>query len=350
MLYFDTDYNNGLHPILLQRLAETNDVRSLGYGFDEFTESAKQKIRKASDCHDADVFLLVGGTQTNSTVIASMLHAVEGVVCADTGHINVHEAGAVEMTGHKVMTLPNHFGKLDAGELYMFLKDYAEDPTADHRVRPGMAYISFPTEQGTLYSAEEIDNIYQVCRQFNIYLFVDGARLGYALTSEKTDVSMAFLAHHCDVFYIGGTKVGALCGEAVVFPKGNAPRYFFSIVKQHGALLAKGRLAGVQFDALFTDGLYFRIAAHANKQAAQLRNIMTRHGFKPYNDSPTNQQFFVIPNDVIPLLQRDVMFETWGAYDETSTICRFVTSWATTDDELSAFSSLIHSYFDNHKK
>jgi threonine aldolase len=350
MLYFDTDYNNGLHPYLLQRLAETNGQRTLGYGFDEFSASAKQKICKACGCPDADVFLLVGGTQTNSIVICAMLHAVEGVVCPDTGHINVHEAGAVEMTGHKVMALPNHDGKLDAGELESFLTNFAEDPTADHCVRPGMAYISFPTEQGTLYCAEELDRIYQVCQRHSIPLFVDGARLGYALTSEKSDVSLPFLAHHCDVFYIGGTKVGAICGEAVVFPKGNAPRYFFSIVKQHGALLAKGRLAGVQFDALFTDDLYFRIATHANKQAAQLRDIMTKHGLIPFNDSPTNQQFFVIPNEMISRLQQYVMFETWGAYDETNTTCRFVTSWATTDEELSTLSSILHSCLNNLEK
>lgn len=334
MLHFDTDYNNGLHPRLLESLAKTNDQRTVGYGFDEFTDSAKQKIREACGCPQADVFLLVGGTQTNSTVISAMLHPVEGVVCADTGHINVHEAGAVEYTGHKVMPLPSHDGKMDAGDLHRFLADFAADPTADHCVRPGMAYISYPTEVGTLYAAEELERIYQVCRQYGIFLFVDGARLGYGLTSTASDVSLPFLATHCDVFYIGGTKVGALCGEAVVFPRGNAPRHFFSIVKQHGALLAKGRLTGVQFDALFTDGLYLDISRHANRQAQRLRSIMTGHGFRPFNESPTNQQFFIIPNHLIAPLQEHLLFETWGTYDATHTTCRFVTSWATTDEEL----------------
>ncbi len=334
MLHFDSDYNNGLHPTLLQRLAETNDQRTTGYGLDEFTQSAQEKIRAACGCEQADVTLLVGGTQTNSTIISAMLHPVEGVVCADTGHINVHEAGAVEYTGHKVMALPNDDGRLRADELERYLTRFEADPVADHCVRPGMVYISFPTEVGTLYSAAELEALYETCQRHHIPLFIDGARLGYGLTSEATDVTLPFLAHHCDVFYIGGTKVGALCGEAVVFPRGHAPRYFFSIVKQHGALLAKGRLTGVQFDALFTDGLYFRIARHANEQARRLRDIMTRHGLRPYNDSPTNQQFFILPNELIDPLMQQVVFETWEPYDEQHTVCRFVTSWATTDEEL----------------
>ena len=334
MLYFDTDYNNGLHPLLLQRLSETNDRRTTGYGSDEYTISAQRKIREACECPEADVFLLTGGTQTNSTVISAMLHAVEGVVCADTGHINVHEAGAVEYTGHKVIALPNHDGKLTAEDLNKCLTDFAADPTADHCVRPGMAYISFPTEVGTIYSAEEVEAIYETCQKHQIALFIDGARLGYGLTSDASDVTLPCIAHHCDVFYIGGTKVGALCGEAVVFPKGNAPRHFFSIVKQHGALLAKGRLTGVQFEALFTDGLYLKIARHANEQAKRLRAIMIRKGLRPFNDSPTNQQFFIIPDEMVKELEKDVVFETWGRYDEQHTTCRFVTSWATTDEEL----------------
>lgn len=341
MLYFDTDYNNGLHPLLLQRLSETNDQRTIGYGFDEFSTKAKQKIREACECPGADVFLLTGGTQTNSTVISSLLHAVEGVVCADTGHINVHEAGAVEYTGHKVIALPNHDGRLKAEDLDRCLTEFAADPTADHCVRPGMAYISFPTEVGTLYSASELDALYQTCQKHQIPLFIDGARMGYGLTSDASDVTLPYIALHCDVFYIGGTKVGALCGEAVVFPQGNAPRHFFSIIKQHGALLAKGRLTGVQFDALFTDGLYLKIARHANQQAKRLRDIMTRNGLRPYNDSPTNQQFFIIPNEMIKIMEQDVVFETWGSYDEEHTTCRFVTSWATTDDELDALEKVI---------
>lgn len=341
MIYFDTDYNNGLHPQLLERLAQTNDTKTVGYGFDEFTISAKEKIRQACQCPEADVFLLVGGTQTNSTVISALLHPVEGVVCADTGHINVHEAGAVEYTGHKVIALPNHDGKVVVEDLVKCLDDFDADPTADHCVRPGMVYISFPTEVGTLYSAQELSSIYHTCQQHRIPLFVDGARLGYGLTSEASDVSLPFLANHCDVFYIGGTKVGALCGEAVVFPHGNAPRHFFSIIKQHGALLAKGRLVGVQFDALFTDNLYFRIAEHANKQARRLRYLMVGNGLDAYNDSPTNQQFFIIPNERIRELQHDVLFETWDPYNDTHTVCRFVTSWATTDDELEELAAIL---------
>ena len=341
MLYFDTDYNNGLHPALLQRLADTNDERTEGYGFDTFTHNAKEKIREACGCPDADIFLLVGGTQTNSTVISAMLHPVEGVVCADTAHINVHEAGAVEYTGHKVIALPNDDGRLRADDLDCCLTSFANEPTADHCVRPGMAYISFPTELGTIYTAAELNAICQVCQNHHIPLFIDGARLGYGLTSEASDISLPFLARHCDVFYIGGTKVGALCGEAVVFPKGNAPRFFFSTVKQHGALLAKGRLVGVQFDTLFTDNLYLRIAAHANQQARQLRDIMQRHGFRPYNNSHTNQQFFIIPNESIAALQQHIVFETWAPYDDAHTTCRFVTSWATTDEELATLDRIL---------
>ena len=341
MIYFDTDYNNGLHPQLLERLAETNDRRTIGYGFDEFTISAKEKIRQACQCPEADVFLLVGGTQTNSTVISALLHPVEGVVCADTGHINVHEAGAVEYTGHKVIALPNHDGKVVVEDLVKCLDDFDADPTADHCVRPGMVYISFPTEVGTLYSARELSSIYHTCQRHRIPLFVDGARLGYGLTSEASDVSLPFLANHCDVFYIGGTKIGALCGEAVVFTNRQAHKHFFSIQKQHGAVIAKGALIGLQFEALFTDDLYFKLSRHAIDMAMQMKQIFQEKGYQFYVDSPTNQQFIVLPDAEVERLSQHIQFTHFGQADKHHTICRFVTSWATTEEEINELKRLL---------
>lgn len=336
MVSFESDYNNGAHPKVLEHLLETNAKQSLTYGYDAWTKSAKLKIQAACDDADAQIWFLVGGTQTNSTVIDSLLRSYEGVVATETAHINTHEAGAIEFSEHKIITIPQHEGKLTAEELSRFMDDFTNDGNADHSVIPGLVYITFPTEYGTLYSAREIDEIYQVCRHYQVPLYVDGARLGYGLMSPANDVTLPFLASHCDAFYIGGTKVGALCGEAVVFTHNNAPAHFFNIVKQHGALMAKGRVIGLQFDALFTDNLYFDIAKHAIDMAMTMKDIFKKKGYRFFIDSPTNQQFIILPNDEVERLSHDLLFTHWGRYDNDHTICRFVTSWATTDEEMEA--------------
>ena len=328
MISFESDYDNGCHEAILSRLAQTNDEKATGYGLDDYCTAAKEKIRAACDCPDADVFFLVGGTQTNATVIDAMLHGYQGVLAVETGHINVHESGAIEFGGHKVLTLPSHDGKMDAGELGQWLHDFYADPTLDHMVFPGMVYITFSTERGTIYTLEELQTISTICKRFELPLFIDGARLGYGLMAEGCDVTIQQLATLCDVFYIGGTKCGAYCGEAVVFPRGNAPAHFFTTVKQHGALLAKGRLLGVQFDTLMTDGLYFKIARHAVEQAMRLRDAFIARGYQMYSDSPTNQQFVLLDKTTIERLEKDFVFEQWYPVGDMMN-CRFVTSWAT---------------------
>ena len=342
MTSFESDYNNGAHPEVLRRLIETNDEQSQSYGFDKWSESAREKIRAACQCPDAEIFFLVGGTQTNATVIDGMLTGYEGVIAVDTGHINVHESGAVEAFGHKIIILPSHNGKLTADDLRNFHNRFYADPVYEHMVIPGIVYITFPTELGTLYKASEIEAIYQLCQEYEVPLFIDGARLGYGLMSDECDFDLPWLARHCDVFYIGGTKVGALCGEAVVFPRGNAPRHFFNIVKQHGALLAKSRLAGVQFDALFTGGLYFNIARHAIEKAKQMRQLFKEAGLS-VTDSPTNQQFVVLTPTQIEQIRKTIAFETWEPIDEGHTLCRFVTSWATTEANMQELASALRA-------
>lgn len=339
---FESDYNNGAHPEVLGHLIETNTLQSQSYGFDEWSESARTKIRATCQCPDADIFFLVGGTQANATVIDGMLATYEGVIAVQTAHINVHESGAVEASGHKVITLPSHNGKMTAADLESFLKAFNADPTLEHMVIPGMVYITFPTELGSVYSSAEIEDILSVCRRYDLRLFIDGARLGYGLASEECDFDLPWLAKHCDAFYIGGTKVGALCGEAVVFPRGNAPRHFMNIVKRHGALLAKSRLAGVQFDALFTDNLYLRIAKHAIEMAMQMRQLFADADIT-LRDSSTNQQFVELSNKQMNQLMEDVLFETWEPIDEEHMLCRFVTSWATTEKDLKALNTALQN-------
>ncbi len=333
MTSFESDYNNGAHPLVLRRLIETNDNSSSSYGSDIWSQQAREKIRRACGTPDADIFFLVGGTQTNATVIDGMLTGYEGVIAVESGHINVHESGAVEAFGHKVITLPAHDGKMTAEDLRAFHERFFADSSYEHMVIPGIVYITMPTELGTIYKAAEIEAIYNLCQEYQMPLFIDGARLGYGLMSKECDFDLPWLAHHCDVFYIGGTKQGSLCGEAVVFPHHNAPRHFFNIIKQHGALLAKSRLAGVQFDALFTDNLYFELSKHAIKKAMQLRQLFTEAGLE-IKDSPTNQQFVTLSNQQMESLKSKVLFETWEPVDDTHTLCRFVTSWATTDKDI----------------
>lgn len=328
MISFESDYDNGCHELILKRLAETNDERATGYGLDDYCKMAKEKVRAACGTPEADVFFLMGGTQTNATVIDAMLSSYQGVLAVETGHINVHESGAIEFGGHKVLRLPSHDGRMDASELEKWLKDFYDDPTYDHMVFPGLVYITFATELGTIYSRAQLESISAVCKNYNLPLFIDGARLGYGLMAEGCDVSLPQLAELCDVFYIGGTKCGAYCGEAVVFPKGNAPAHFFTIVKQHGALLAKGRLLGIQFDTLMSDDLYFKLARHAVVQAMRLRDAFVAKGYKMYSNSPTNQQFVLLSKDTIARLSKDFVFEQWYPVGDDMN-CRFVTSWAT---------------------
>ena len=332
LLSFESDYNNGAHPDVLRRLFETNDSQSASYGYDEWSESARKKIREACQSQDADIFFLTGGTQVNATVIDALLPSYGAVIAVETAHINVHESGAVEANGHKVISLPGHNGCMSADDLDNYLKRFFADPTWEHMAVPGMVYITFPTELGTIYKAADIQAIYDVCQRYQMPLFVDGARLGYGLMSDACDFDLPWLAHHCDVFYIGGTKVGALCGEAVVFPHG-APRGFFTMIKRHGALLAKSRVAGVQFDALFTDELYFRISRQAISMASLLRQKFIDAGI-PIKDSPTNQQFVTLTNTQVQQLMSEILFETWEPIDEEHTLCRFVTSWKTTPADI----------------
>ena len=329
MISFTCDYTEGAHPEILRRLTETNMQQVSGYGEDPFCLSAKEKIRQATGCPDADIFFLVGGTQTNSTIIDALLQSYEGVVAVETGHIAVHEAGAIEFSGHKVLTLPGHDGKMSATDLRQMLEHFHGDPTWPHMVYPGMVYISFPTEYGTIYTKAELSAIYDVCHDYQIPFFIDGARLGYGLSSAAADVDLPTLAQLCDVFYIGGTKVGALCGEAVVFPRGNAPRHLFTVIKQHGALMAKGRLLGLQFDTLFTDDLYFRISRHAIDMATQLRQLFASRGIPFYIDSPTNQQFPILTPSQMQALDGKVLFKVWDTLPDGRCVTRFATSWAT---------------------
>lgn len=330
---FKCDYAEGAHPLILEALARTNFEQLDGYGEDPYTRRAKEKILAACGCPDGEVFFLVGGTQTNETVISALLRGYEGVIAAETGHIAVHESGAVEFTGHKVLTLPQHLGKINPGELRDFLEAFHADPNKDHMVWPGMVYLSFPTEYGTLYSREELRAIHETAAGFGIPVFVDGARLAYGLTSPACEVALSELKDFADVFYIGGTKVGALCGEAVVFPR-KGPAHFLTSVKQHGALLAKGRLLGIQFDVLFTDGLYWEFGSHANEAAGVLKDILREKAIPFFLESPTNQQFVILENARMKALSGTIGFDVWQPFDETHTVVRFATSWATTPEAL----------------
>ena len=340
MLSFESDYTEGACEEIIRRLAETNLEQTPGYGLDHYCESAKARIKEAFGAPGSDVCFLVGGTQTNSTVIASLLREYQGVVAVGTGHIGVHESGAVEYTGHKVLTLPDHGGKMDARELEAYLEAFYADSTHEHMVIPGMVYISFPTEYGKIYSKAELEALHAVCVKYSMPLFIDGARLGYGLMSDRNDIDVKEFASLCDVFYVGGTKVGALFGEAVVFPHG-APAHFFTTIKQHGALMAKGRMLGLQFDTLFTDGLYFRIARHADELASVLKEIFIQKGYETFIDSPTNQQFFIMSRSKAEELHSKVRFEDWCPVDDVRIAVRFVTSWATKRENVLALREII---------
>ena len=341
MISFESDYTNGAHPVILQKLIETNDEMLATYGFDKYSESAKEKIKVACQCPEAEVHFLTGGTQTNAIVISTMLKDYEGVVAADTGHISSHEAGAIEYTGHKVLTVGQELGKIKSDELEKYLDTFFSDENHEHMVFPGMVYISHPTEYGTLYSKRELEELSNICGKYEIPLYMDGARLGYGIMSYDTDVTLADIAKYCDVFYIGGTKVGALCGEAVVFTKNNAPMHFMTLIKQHCALLAKGRLIGVQFDALFTDDLYYKISRHAIDMAEELKKVLQEKGFRFFIDSPTNQQFIIIEDSKLNSLKDELKVSFWEKYDENNTVMRFATSWSTKPEDIEALRELL---------
>lgn len=341
MLVFESDYTEGASPVLLQRLVETNMETLVSYGNDKYSASAKEKIKAAVGRDDAEVFLLTGGTQTNQIVIDTVLAPYEGVISATTGHVNGHEAGAIEFTGHKVLAIPHELGKIHASSLRAYLETYYSDETHEHMVRPGMVYISHPTEYGTLYTKDELTALSGICREYDIPLYLDGARLGYGLESCGTDVTLRDLGELCDVFYIGGTKVGALCGEAVVFTHANAPKHFFSSIKQHGALLAKGRVVGVQFDTLFTDGLYFELARHAIRMADRVREILRSKGYKFYIETVTNQIFVELTPDEYKKVSENVKVGFWERTAAGNTVVRFATSWSTREENVEALKAVL---------
>ena len=334
MVSFECDYIAGAHPEILKRLAETNMESLPGYGMDHYSESAKEKIKAACECPEAEVEFLVGGTQTNAVVISTMLRDWEGVIAADSGHVSVHESGAVEYTGHKVLQIPAKNGKLEAAAVRRLLDTFNNDVTHDHMVFPGMVYISHPTEYGTLYTKEELTKIREVCLHYGMKLFLDGARLGYGLAAEGTDLSLKDIAALTDVFYIGGTKVGALFGEAVVFPKPGLVPHFYTITKQHGAMLAKGRITGIQFDVLFTDGLYEKIGAHAVRLARRIREALLKKGYELYIDSPTNQIFPIVTKEKAKALEEQVQYSFMEELDDGRLVIRFCTSWATRPEDV----------------
>ena len=343
MIYFNSDYLEGAHPSIMVKMAETNMVQTVGYGEDEYCEAAREKIKTACQAPEADVHFLVGGTQTNTTVIAAILRPWQGVISAVSGHINCHEAGAIESTGHKVITLPTDNGKITAQQVADYVEWHKNDESTEHIVQPGMVYISHPTEAGTLYTKEELTELYDTCRRYGLPLFIDGARLGYGLAAEESDMTLPEFARLCDVFYIGGTKVGALFGEAVVIMNESLKKDFRFIMKQRGGRLAKGRLLGIQFDALFTDDLYFKISRHAIEMAHQIRDIFVSAGYPLLFDSPTNQQYPIMPDAELAEIGKSFGYEYWERVDETHSGVRFCASWATTQENVDALREAVNA-------
>lgn len=335
MLQFQCDYTEGAHPKILERMMETNLEQTVGYGLDPYCESARAKIRTACGKPDADVHFLVGGTQANRTVIASILRPYQGAVAAEEGHINCHETGAVEATGHKVLALPCKDGMISAAQVREYLQADRDNEIREHTVQPGLVYVSFPTESGTLYTKQELTDLYAVCRAFGVPLFIDGARLGYGLMSPACDLTLRELADRCDVFYIGGTKCGALFGEAVVIPNESLRQDFRYMIKREGGMLAKGRLLGLQFDTLFTDDLYFRICKQAVDHALSIRRAFEAKGVEMHGTSMTNQQFPVLTEKQLAYFGKKYLYEYWcKAEDGERSIVRFCTSWATSDQAM----------------
>ncbi|MCQ2401414.1 MAG: aminotransferase class I/II-fold pyridoxal phosphate-dependent enzyme [Lachnospiraceae bacterium] len=340
MLSFVNDYCEGAHQEILEKLTEINFEKQAGYMGSRYCESAAEKIRAAISCPNAEVFFLTGGTQTNQLAIDTLLKPYEGVVATRTGHVEAHESGAIEFTGHKVLTIPSHNGKMDAGELHEYVKKYYGDESWDHIVTPGMVYISQPTELGTLYTREELAAIRKVCDEYRMPLYMDGARLAEALAADET-LTLSDYALLTDAFYIGGTKCGALFGEALVFTKGNMPERFLSRVKQHGALLAKGWIVAVQYDVMFTDDLYIRGGRNAVEKAAVIKKALKEKGYEFYVDSPTNQIFVVMDKSRAEALSEKVNYTLWEDIGDSRVVIRFVTSWATGEADVKALTEVL---------
>ena len=343
MIYFNSDYLEGAHPSIMKRLMDTNMAQSVGYSEDEYCAAAREKIKAACEAPDADVHFLLGGTQTNTTVIASILRPYQGVIAPTSGHINCHETGAIESTGHKVLALPTDNGKITAQQIEEYYLWHHTSPDFEHIVMPGMVYISYPTEGGTIYSKAELTAIYETCQRCGLPLYIDGARMGYGLMSDECDLTLPELARLCDVFYIGGTKVGALFGEAVVVMNPALKKDFRFFMKQRGGMLAKGRLLGIQFDTLFTDDLYLKISRHAIDMAHQIREIFVSAGYPLLFDSPTNQQYPIMPDSELAEIGKNFGYEYWERVDETHSGVRFCASWATTQENVDALREAVNN-------
>ncbi len=339
MIRLNCDYLEGCHPSILEKLAETNLVQTPGYGTDDYCKEAADAIRSAFSCPDSAVHFLVGGTQANMTVISSILRPYEGVLCADTGHINVHETGAIESTGHKCLALPNKDGRISASKVAVAAATQADD---EHTVRPGMVYISMSTEVGTVYDLSHLKDLYYTCKQLGLYLFIDGARLGYALAAPTSDLTAADIAKYCDVFTVGGTKMGALFGEAVVINNPELNVRFRYMIKQKGGMLAKGRLLGIQFSALMKDGLYFQLGKKAVDQAMRIRSALLEKGIALHVDSPTNQLFPIFTDDQWETIEeKGFKLEFNGRLDEEHVVLRVCTSWCTPDEYVDQFIAML---------
>ncbi len=337
---FVSDYMEGAHPEVMKRLLETNLERGAAYGADGYSESARAKIRKACNAPDAQIYFLSGGTQTNAVVIDTLIAPYQGVVGAASAHINTHEAGAVEFCGHKVLSVPAKDGKLCAQSVRELMEEWLSDESREHVVMPGMVYVSHPTELGTLYTPAELKEISGVCRKYGLKLYLDGARMAYALGCPANELTLAEIAELCDAFYIGGAKCGALFGEAAVFPKGSV-QSFTTILKQHGALFAKGKVIGTQFDALFTDGLYERIGRKANETAEKLKAVFAAKGVELAAPSPTNQVFVLLTQEQLDRLAPQVGFSRWAPVQDGRWIVRFAVNWATSDEEIAKLAELL---------
>lgn len=344
MIRFNCDYSEGAHPRILEKLAQTNLEQAPGYGQDAYCRQAADLIKSLCQTPQAEVHFLAGGTQTNLTVIAACLRPYQTVISADSGHINVHETGAIEATGHRILTVPEQNGKLTAEQIARCCKEHWLDDNPEFAPQPKLVYISFPTEYGTLYSKEELSAIRRVCDENNLFLFADGARLGYGLEAPGNDVTLADLAACCDVFYIGGTKIGALLGEAVVIVNPKLQKDFRYFMKQKGAMLAKGRILGIQFLALFEDGLYFKLSKHADEMAQIIRQACAECGFEFLYDSPTNQQFPIMPDDLIKRLEELYVFSHTKRLDHRRSAIRICTSWATRREDVEQLVADIHKY------
>lgn len=340
MIHFECDYTEGAHPNILKRLVETNMVQTIGYGVDEICESARMKIRKTIHQENADIHFLVGGTQANLTVIDAVLRPYQGVISAESGHINVHETGAIEACGHKVLTLESSDGTITGTQVENMMELHLKDDAMEHTVQPGLVYISFPTENGTLYSKKQLTELYQSCQKYQLPLFIDGARLGYGLASPDNDLTIQDIARLSDVFYIGGTKVGALFGEAVVITKDILKKDFRYMIKQKGGMLAKGRLLGIQFDELFTKDLYFEISKHAIQLAMQIREACKENHLPLAFESPTNQQFLLLTEEQTKTLEEQFVVSHIEKRENMNVI-RLCTSWATTQENVDLLVSVL---------